>query len=218
MRLKSCLVIVSLLCAVSAQAALVPCGQHPMELAHPSLVWKKFIDVAVRSRFADMDAVICAGKIAGSSLAERVTYRDADGQTQVARTIEELRNFQVLINAHDLPASIGGMVRTGGLVSLRIGEPRTEGENGVTHYPVAVRFHRALGRNVASDIREITLNAQLDYERDQARAERGGKFFDVLKIYIGVLPTRMEQIVLKEGTTTVDNFFTSTLERVGRLE
>ena len=218
MSFKLSLVLSSFFCAALAQAALVPCGQHPLELTHPSLVWKRFVDIAVRSRVADVDAMICVGKVAGSPVAERVTYRDADNMTQVARTLEELREFQVLITSRDLPSGIGGMVRSGNLVALRIGEPSTNAETGETHYPVAVRFHRALGRSATSDIREITLDGKLNFERDVARAERGGKSFDVLKIFIGIMPIRMEQIVLKEEGATVDSFFTSTLERVGSLE
>ena len=222
MRTKLSFFAAVFLCAATltgqVRAAIKPCGEHPLEQAYPSLVWKKFVDVAVRSRFADVDAMICVGKVPSSPVADRVTYRDSDGLTKVSRTVEELREFQVLITSRDLPGGISGMVRSGSLVALRIGEPTTDGDTGITRYPVAVRFHRALGRGVAADIREITLEARLDYERDSSRAERGGQAFDVLKMYIGIMPIRMEQIVLKEGATTVDNFFTSTLERVGSLE
>lgn len=212
--------ILSLLVTVtfSAHASMVACGLHPLEQTHASLVWKKFADIQVRSRFADVDGMICVGMVSGSPLAERVTYRDATNQTLVARTVEELSEFQVLIRAENLPPGIGAVIRGGDLVSLKIGAPTTNPEARTTLYPVAVRFHRALARSSAADVREIEFFANLNFERDLPRAQRNDKFFDTLKIFVTALPPRMEQITLKEGHIAVDSFFTSALQRVGGLQ
>jgi len=151
-------------------------------------------------------------------VAERVTYRDSTNQTLVARTVEELADFQVLIRAENLPTGIGAVIRGGDLVSLKIGAPSTNPESRTTLYPVAVRFHRALARSSAPDVREIEFFANLNFERDLPRAQRNDKYFDALKIFVSALPQRMEQITLKEGPIAVDGFFTSSLQRVGGLE
>jgi|GEM_PF-6306799 len=210
--------ILSFLVSFSTQAAMVACGSHPLEQTHASLVWKKFTDIHVRSRFADLDGMICVGMVSGSPVAERVTYRDSTNQTLVARTVEELADFQVLIRAENLPTGIGAVIRGGDLVSLKIGAPSTNPESRTTLYPVAVRFHRALARSSAPDVREIEFFANLNFERDLPRAQRNDKFFDALKIFVSALPPRMEQITLKEGPIAVDGFFTSSLQRVGGLE
>lgn len=210
--------ILSFLVTVSAQAAMVACGSHPLEQTHASLVWKKFADIQVRSRFADVDGMICVGVVSGSPLAERVTYRDSTNQTLVARTVEELADFQVLIRSENLPTGIGAVIRGGDLVSLKIGAPSTNPENRTTLYPVAVRFHRALARSSAADVRELEFSANLNFERDLPRAQYKDAFFDTLKIFVSALPPRMEQIVLKEGPVAVNGFFTSALQRVGGLE
>ncbi len=210
--------ILSFLVTFSAQASMLACGAHPLEQTHPSLVWKKFADIQVRSRFADVDGMICVGMVSGSPLAERVTYRDTTNQTLVARTVEELAEFQVLIRAENLPPGIGAVIRGGDLVSLKIGAPTTNPEARTTLYPVAVRFHRALSRSSAADVRELEFMANLNFERDLPRPRRNDKFFDTLKIFVTALPPRMEQITLKDGHIAVDGFFTSELTRVGGLQ
>jgi hypothetical protein len=181
-------------------------------------VWKKFADIQVRSRFADVDGMICVGMVSGSPVAERVTYRDSTNQTLVARTVEELADFQVLIRAENLPPGIGSIIRGGDLVSLKIGAPTTNTETQTSLYPVAVRFHRALARSSVADVRELEFIANLNFERDLPRAQRNDVFFDTLKIFVTALPPRMEQIALKQGHIPVDGFFTSALPRVDGLE
>jgi hypothetical protein len=83
---------------------------------------------------------------------------------------------------------------------------------------VAVRFHRALARSSAADVREIEFFANLNFERDLPRPQRNDEFFDTLKIFVTALPPLMEQITLKNGNIAVDGFFTSALPRVGGLE
>lgn len=200
-----------------AWAGFVPCGEHALELTHPTLVWRQFAVIQVRSKLADLDGVICVGKVSGSTVAEQVTYRDEANRTQVARTVEELRAFQVLITSQDLPPGIGGVVRSGDLVSLRIGEPEQHPELNRTIYPLAVRFHRALARGSANDIRELQFFGSVDYQEDSVSAQRTEKNFDILKLFIGAIPPRMEQIVLKQGDTMIESFFTSSLTRVGDL-
>ncbi len=210
--------ILSLFVTFSAHASMVACGSHPLEQTHASLVWKKFADIQVRSRFADVDGMICVGMVSGSPVAERVTYRDSTNQTLVARTVEELADFQVLIRAENLPPGIGSIIRSGDLVSLKIGAPTTDTESRTSLYPVAVRFHRALARASVADVREIEFFANLNFERDLPRPQRNDKFFDTLKIFVTALPPRMEQITLKDGRIAVDGFFTSALPRVDGLE
>lgn len=209
--------LVALVFSLSAHAALVPCGQHPFELSHPELLWKQFSLIQVRSKLADVDGVICVGKVPYSPEASWVTYRDSDNRTQVLKTVLELSEFQVLITSSELPPGISNVVRPGGLVSLKIGEGVVESERNVTVYPVAVRFHRNLARTSSVDIRELEFQAELNFEADVALPARGAKNFNILKLFIGAIPPRMEQVVLKQDELMIDSFFTSTLQRVGEL-
>lgn len=198
--------------------ALPPkCGEHRLEFEHPSLVWKKFIDIGVRSRFADVDAVICVGFVSGSPVAERVTYRDASEQSLISRTIEELAAFQVLITSRDLPGGISPVVRSGNLVALKIDQVILDPEKGVSTYPVTVRFHRALARGSAQDIREIEIAGKIAFAQDQVWAQKEDYQFNQLRIYVSTLPPRMEQIILKQDEVTQISFFTSELQRARDL-
>lgn len=207
----------SVLFSLNAWALPPKCGEHKLELEHPGLVWKKFIDIGVRSRFADLDSVICVGFISGSPVAERVTYRDADEQSLISRTIEELAEFQVLITSRDLPGGISSVVRSGNLVALKIDPVVLDPENGISTYPVAVRFHRALARGSSSDIREIDIVGKIAFAEDRVWAQKDEHYFNQLRIYISTLPPRMEQIVLKQDEFTQLSFFTSQLHRARDL-
>lgn len=207
----------TLLLTLNAWALPPKCGEHKLELEHPGLVWKKFIDIGVRSRFADVDSVICVGFVSGSPVAERVTYRDSDEQSLISRTVEELAEFQVLITSNDLPGGISSVVRNGNLVALKIDKVILDPENGISTYPVSVRFHRALARGSSSDIREIALDGKIAFADDQVWAQREEHRFNQLRIYISTLPPRMEQIILKKDEVTKLSFFTSQLHRARDL-
>jgi hypothetical protein len=201
----------------NAWASLPLCGEHQLEREHPGLVWKKFIEIGVRSRFADVDSLICVGFISGSPVAERVTYRDELEQSLISRSVEELEQFQVLITSQDLPRGIATVVRGGNLVSLKIAKVVLDEERGISTYPVAVRFHRSLAKGTSIDIREIELEGKIDFNEDEVWAMKDQQIFNQLRLYISSLPPRMEQIILKQDEVTKVSFFTSQLQRVRDL-